>query len=267
MATYLVVAAHPDDADFGVAGTAARLAQEGHAVHYLVLTSGEQGSEDPDVDTDTLIQVREAEQDAAARILGVAGTHYLRQPDGLLEPTLVLRKQIVRHIRALRPDVVIAMDPRTLIDDESTYLNHPDHRAAGQVALDAVFPGPGNPAAYRDLLAEGLQPHKVREVWLFFVSQGRANHWFDITDTLERKIEALSAHDSQIGEWARNGGLREEMVRWAEMQAQQHGLAYRYAEGFQRVILVADEPERPPEADALEAQISDEAQASATGAR
>src|SRR5438876_9366579 len=208
--TYLVVAAHPDDPDFGVAGTAASLARAGHTVHYLMCTSGDAGSEDPTQPPEELMRIREAEQEEAGRILGLSGVHYLRFPDGELEPTLALRKAIVRMMRQLAADVVICQDPRALVDDDGTYLNHPDHRAAGQAALDAAFPAAGNPSAFRDLLAEGLQPHKVREVWLYFTSGAHANHWVDITDTMEQKIQALEAHASQIGEWAASGGLRQE---------------------------------------------------------
>jgi LmbE family N-acetylglucosaminyl deacetylase len=249
--TYLVVAAHPDDPDFGVAGTAARLAREGHAVHYLLCTSGDAGSEDPSQAPADLIATREAEQAAAGRILGLAGVHFLRFPDGELVPSLELRKALVRWMRQLRADVVLAQDPRALVDDDGSYLNHPDHRAAGQAALDAAFPGAGNPSAYRDLLAEGLQPHKVREVWLYFTGGHHVNHWVDITDTIEQKIAALEAHTSQIGEWAASGGLRREMLKWAEEAATKHQLGFRYAEGFQRIVLISEES---PEAAAVEAQ-------------
>src|SRR5215207_4423140 len=166
MATYLIVAAHPDDAEFGAAGTAAALARAGHAVHYLMCTSGDAGSEDPGVSAEDLARTRETEQTEAGRILGLTAVQYLRYPDGELEPTLDLRKSIVRVMRGLKADIVLCQDPRSLVDDDSTYLNHPDHRAAGQAALDAAFPAAGNPSAFRDLLVDGLEPHKVREVWL-----------------------------------------------------------------------------------------------------
>ncbi len=255
--TYLIVAAHPDDADFGVAGTAAGLARAGHQVHYLVCSSGDAGSEDASLDPQALARLREQEQDAAARLLGLAGTHYLRLRDGELEPSLALRRAIVRVIRQVRADVVLCQDPRMLVDDDSHYLNHPDHRAAGQAAVDAAFPGAGNPSAYRDLTAAGFPPHKVREVWLYFTNAAHANHWTDITDTLELKLRALACHASQIGDWVASGGMRQEITRWAEEEARQHGLPYRYAEGFQRVVIVSDEPPRPPEAEALEAQTED----------
>ncbi len=156
-----MVAAHPDDPDFGVAGTAARLASEGNAVHYVMCTSGDAGSDDPGIMPAELVRIREAEQAAAGRILGLAGVWFLRYPDGELEPTLELRKALVREMRRLKADVVLCQDPRSIVDDDGTYLNHPDHRAAGQAALDAAFPAAGNPSAFRDLLAEGLQAHKA----------------------------------------------------------------------------------------------------------
>jgi LmbE family N-acetylglucosaminyl deacetylase len=253
MTVYLVVAAHPDDPDFGVAGTAAQLARDGHAVHYLMLTSGDAGSEDPTIPPLELMRTREAEQEAAGRILGLTSVEFLRYPDGELEPTLELRKAIVRVMRRLRVDVVICQDPRVLVDDDNNYLNHPDHRAGGQAALDAAFPAAGNPSAFRDLLADGLEPHKVQEVWLYFTAAQHVNHFVDITQTIEQKVAALAAHTSQIGEWAKTGALRAEMVKWAEETARRHGLAYQHAEGFHRIVLVSEQ-ERPAEAAAVEAQ-------------
>jgi LmbE family N-acetylglucosaminyl deacetylase len=251
MPTYLVVAAHPDDAEFGVAGTAAVLASQGHAVHYLMCTSGDAGSEDPSVKVEDLVRIREEEQSEAGRILGLAGVHYLRYPDGELEATLDVRKAIVRVMRRLKADVVFCQDPRSLVDDDSTYLNHPDHRAAGQAALDAAFPAAGNPSAFRDLLDEGLAPHKVREVWLYFTSSQHINHWVDITQTMDLKLRALEAHASQIGDWATSGKLRADMLKWAEEESSKHNLEVKYAEGFQRIVI---EREEVPEAAAMEAQ-------------
>jgi LmbE family N-acetylglucosaminyl deacetylase len=254
MSVYLVVAAHPDDPDFGVAGTAARLAREGHAVHYLMLTSGDAGSEDPTQSAEELMRIREAEQQASGRILGLTSVRFLRFPDGELQPTLELRKAIVRVMRQLQADVVLCQDPRSLVDDDSTYLNHPDHRAAGQAALDAAFPAAGNPRAFRDLLfEEGLKAHKVKEVWLFFTWGQYVNHFVDITETFELKLAALAAHESQLGDWARSGGLRKELTRWAEESSTRHNLAFKYAEGFQRIVLEGEQ-EKTPEAAAVEAQ-------------
>jgi LmbE family N-acetylglucosaminyl deacetylase len=253
VAVYLVVAAHPDDPDFGVAGTAARLARDGHEVHYLMLTSGDAGTEDPTLPPVELMRLREAEQEAAGRILGLSSVQFLRYPDGELEPTLELRKKIVRVMRQLRADVVLCQDPRSLVDEDSTYLNHPDHRAAGQVALDAAFPAAGNPSAFRELLAEGLKAHKVKEVWLYFTGGQHLNHFVDITETFEQKVQALSAHASQLGDWATSGGLRTEMTKWATETASRHQLAFSHAEAFQRIVLESEQ-ERPSEAAAIEAE-------------
>jgi LmbE family N-acetylglucosaminyl deacetylase len=261
VSVYLVIAAHPDDPDFGVAGTAARLARDGHDVHYLLLTSGDAGSEDPTIPPADLMRLREAEQEAAGRILGLRSVRFLRYPDGELVPSLQLRKAIVRVMRELRADVVLCQDPRSLVDDDSTYLNHPDHRAAGQVALDAAFPAAGNPSAFRDLLADGLKAHKVQEVWLYFTGGQHVNHFVDITETLELKIQALEAHASQLGDWARTGGLREEMTKWATEAARRHELPFQYAEGFQRIVLEGEQ-ERPSEIGAVETQTSADTQAS-----
>ena len=256
MVTYLVVAAHPDDPDFGVAGTAAQLASEGHAVHYVMCTSGDAGSDDPTISPSELVRIREAEQAAAGRILGLSGVHFLRYPDGELQPTLELRKTLVREMRRLKADVVLCQDPRSIVDDDGTYLNHPDHRAAGQAALDAAFPAAGNPSAFRDLLAEGLEAHKVREVWLYFTGGQHVNHFVDITATIDLKIAALEAHESQIGDWARSGGLRREMLKWGEETATKHKQNFKYAEGFQRIVLESDE-EKPAKAAAVDAQVDE----------
>jgi len=253
MTTYLIVAAHPDDAEFGAAGTAAALARQGHAVHYLMCTSGGAGSEDPTISEDELTRTREAEQDEAARILGLTGVLFLGYPDGELEATLDVRKAIVRVMRKLKADVVICQDPRSLVDDDSTYLNHPDHRAAGQAALDAAFPAAGNPSAFRDLLEDGLKPHKVQEVWLYFTSAQHVNHWVDITETMEQKLQALEAHASQIGDWAKSGRLRADMLKWAEEESAKHKLEFKFSEGFQRIVLEGEQ-ERGAEAGAMEAQ-------------
>jgi LmbE family N-acetylglucosaminyl deacetylase len=242
---YLVVAAHPDDADFGVAGTAAALTRGGDQVHYLVCTSGEAGTEDPAIAPTELARLREREQDAAGHVLGLAGVRYLRWADGELEPSMALRRAIVRVIRELKADVVVCQDPRLLVSDDGRYLNHPDHRAAGQAALDAAWPTAGNPAAFRDLLVEGLPAQRVREIWLFFTNAENANHWVDISETLELKIQALACHDSQIGDWARDGGLATEMTKWAEEEVQRRQLPYRYAETFQRIVIRVEE-EQPP---------------------
>ncbi len=225
-----VVIAHPDDAEFGCAGSVGRWIQEGHTVVYVLLTSGDQGGEDPEVAGEALAATREAEQLAACEILGVSETVFLRLPDGSLTADLTTRKLMVRTLRRLKPDVVVCMDPSFLWSD-SGYINHPDHRAAGQVTLDAIFPGTGNPMAFPDLRAEGLPPHKVREVYLGAAKD--PNVWIDITATIDLKLRALRAHASQLRDWD-----PEEMMRkWAkESAAQQPGIG-EYAESFKHFKL------------------------------
>src|SRR5260221_11397396 len=161
---------------------------------------GGAGSEAPGIPPAELVRIREAEQEAAGQVLGLAGVWFLRYPDGELQPTLELRKALVREMRRLKADVVLCQDPRAIVDDDGTYLNHPDHRAAGQAALDAAFPAAGNPSAYRDLLAEGLVAHKVREVWLYFTGGQHGKHFVDITAKIHLKIAALEGDTSRIAQ-------------------------------------------------------------------
>jgi LmbE family N-acetylglucosaminyl deacetylase len=191
-ADILVVAAHPDDAEFGVAGTVARWVREGKQVVYLVCTSGEKGTSDRTMAPRRLAAIREEEQKAAAKVLGVKEVVFLGLPDQGLEDTPEFRKMIVRAIRQYRPTTVVTSDPY------HRYIWHRDHRIVGQVALDAVFPFARDHLAYPDLLDEGLEPHKVREM-LFFGSED-VNYRSDITDTFELKVAALRCHESQVKE-------------------------------------------------------------------
>ena len=191
----MVIAAHPDDAEFGPAGTAARWIDAGSEGWLVCCTSGDQGGEDPDADPLALAALRETEQRAAAAVIGYAGVSFLHQPDGALANDLALREQLVREIRTFRPDAVLATDPETIIYKDGG-INHTDHRAAGIAAIDAVYPAARNPMAFPWLARGGLAAHKVRRVYLFW--SDRSDTWVDISATLERKIEALRAHASQI---------------------------------------------------------------------
>lgn len=188
----LVVAAHPDDAEFGAAGTVARWTDGGRRVVYALCTSGEKGTTDPTVDPAGLAAVREEEQRAAARLLGVAEVEFLRRPDQGLEDEAGFRREVVRLIRRHRPRILVTSDPYR------RYVWHRDHRVAGQVCLDAVFPYARDHLAYPDLLAQGLAPHKVREVW-FFASE-EPNWWVEVAPTFDRKVAALRCHESQVRE-------------------------------------------------------------------
>lgn len=188
----LLVVAHPDDAEFGAGGTVARWVREGRQVVYVLCTSGEKGTRDRSMDPRSLAEIREREQQAAARLLGVREVRFLRLPDQGLEDTPEFRKRIVREIRRYRPATVVTSDPYR------RYIWHRDHRIAGQVTLDAVFPFARDHLAYPDLLDEGLEPHKVREM-LFFGSDD-INYRSDIAATFDLKVAALRCHESQMRE-------------------------------------------------------------------
>lgn len=225
----LVVAAHPDDIEFGAAGTVARWVGEGAAVHYLLVTRGDKGSDDPSTDVTELTRVRDAEQRAAARELGVEGVEFLDEPDGQVEPSLALRERITHAIRAFRPEIVMTHDP-TVLFVNNEWVNHPDHRAVGQATVDAVFPTARDPLNFRSHLDEGLGAWKVAELYLW--STNEANQLVDVGDCLEAKIAALSRHASQFRHF-------EETARWVRRQAEELGerAGYRAAEGFRRVML------------------------------
>jgi LmbE family N-acetylglucosaminyl deacetylase len=220
-----VVVAHPDDAEFICAGTIARWVDEGHEVVYVLLTSGDKGSADPEMTPQKLAATREAEQREAAHILGARDVIFMRYPDGELEPNLELRREIVRIIRRLKPDVVVCQDP-TVRWVDTQYINHPDHRAAGEATLAAVFPAARDRMNFPELLAEGLEPHKVREIYL--AGALTPDVAIDITAYLERKLESLRAHVSQIGDWDPEPMVRE----WAKETAERHPGSGDYVESF-----------------------------------
>ncbi len=238
-ASALVVAAHPDDIEFGCAGTVARWVAEGAHVTYALLTNGAAGSSDPQLTRQRLAEMREAEQRAAAKVVGVEDVDFLGYEDGLLEPTLEVREQVVRLIRRRRPEVVVTTDP-TVRYFGDRYINHPDHRAAGEVTLAAVIPGSDTRLAYPELLDEGLEPVKLTAVWLMMGEQ--PNVVVDIGDYVEKKLESLRCHVSQVGE-----NPSAEQAGWvtgmAEFTAAEQ--PFRYGEAFR--VFRFDLPWRPPE--------------------
>ncbi len=192
----LVIVAHPDDADFGPAGTVHRWVQDGSVAHLVCCTSGDAGADDPHTDPLQLAKTREAEQRAAAALVGYEGATFLHRPDGALENDLALREQLVRVIRTFRPDAVLAVDPTVLISDDG-YVQHTDHRAAGIAAIDAVYPASRNAMAFPHLaIDEGLAPHEVNLLYLFWTEH--ANVWVDVSGTISVKIAALREHVTQI---------------------------------------------------------------------
>ena len=233
----MVIAAHPDDAEFGPAGTAARWVDRGAEGWLVCCTSGDQGGEDPNADPLALAALREREQRAAAAVIGYAGVSFLHQPDGALANDLALREQLVREIRTFRPDAVLATDPEALFYDDGG-VNHTDHRAAGFAAVDAVYPAARNPMAFPALARAGVDAHKVRRLYLFW--SNRPSAWVDITTTLDRKIAALREHASQIHE---PEGLAERMREWAAGDGAAIGVAA--AEALRLIIIDDDEDEGP----------------------
>jgi LmbE family N-acetylglucosaminyl deacetylase len=197
-ARVLVVLAHPDDPEFFCGGTVARWAAEGRQVTYCLITSGDKGADGDGNDPQVLARLREAEQQAAADVLGVKEVVFLRREDGSLTPDLDLRRDIVRVIRRHTPDVLVSCDPTTLFP-RKTRINHADHRAAGLATVDAVYPAAGSALFFPELLEEGLRPHKVRQV--FLAGSQEPNVSIDITDFLDRKLEALRCHRSQISDF------------------------------------------------------------------
>jgi LmbE family N-acetylglucosaminyl deacetylase len=233
----MVIAAHPDDAEFGPAGTAARWIDLGSAGWLVCCTSGDQGGEDADADPLVLAALREREQRAAAAVIGYAGVSFLHQPDGALVNDLTLREALVREIRTFRPDAVFATDPEVLFYRDGG-INHTDHRAAGFAAVDAVYPAARNPMAFPSLARSGLAAQRVRRVYLFW--SDRPDAWVDISTTLERKIAALHEHASQIHE---PESLARRMREWAAEEGASVGIAA--AEALRLIVIDDDENEGP----------------------
>src|SRR5512134_3225397 len=207
--------AHPDDQEFSVGGTLAKWARAGTEVISVVITSGDSGSNDPAKDGShkkELAELREQEQLAANAVLGVGQTIFLRYPDGELEPSIALRKDLTRIIRQFKPDTVSTGNPEAWFYGDE-YLNHPDHRAAAQAACEAVFPSAGTRLIFTDLLAAGYEPHDVRRLYVHGSEQ--ANTWVDITNTMELKIQALQQHASQV----EPDEVAKWMTEWAEEEA------------------------------------------------
>ncbi len=223
----LAVAAHPDDVDFGAAGTIARWTGEGIEVAYCIVTDGAAGAFERDTDLTTLAALRQTEQRKAAAEVGVSDVTFLGYPDGRLVVSLELRRDLSRVIRTVRPDRILCQSPERYW--ERIRASHPDHLAAGEATLQAVYPDARNPFAHPELLAEGLEPHEVGEMWM--MASPRADHFVDITDVIERKLAALKAHESQVS----SDDRIEEFVReWTRATAERAGYGPdRYAEAYQ----------------------------------
>lgn len=227
----LVVLAHPDDPEFYCGGTVARWVAEGREVTYCLLTRGDKGDDEIGTDPEVLAQKRMAEQRAAAKILGVDEVIFLDHPDGYLTPDLTLRRDIVRIIRQVRPEIIVTCDPTNFFPSDR-YINHSDHRAAGQATLDAVFPAAGSGLYFPELLQkEGLTPHKVEQVYV--AGAQHPNTVVNVTKFFDRKIAALREHASQIP----NMEVLEKNLRERMLDADSPPDAPRYIERFMRIDL------------------------------
>lgn len=214
----MVVVAHPDDAEWGCSGTVAKWCRTGWEVVQVICTDGSKGSDDPNMTSESLIKTRHEEQLEAARILGVKEVEFLNYPDSYLTPSLELRKDIARAIRKHKPDVLICANPNRDLS-QGFYIGHPDHQAAAEAALCAAFPTARDRLTYPDMLAEGLEPHKVREVWVMLGPE-RGDHFNELTEEdVEKAGRALLAHKSQvppdaadrIRDWRRQHGMKRGM--------------------------------------------------------
>ncbi len=225
----MVVVAHADDAEYGCSGTVAKLCAEGWEMVYVLCTDGSKGSSDREIAQEELVRIREGEQVEAGKVLGLRDVVFLRNEDSMLQPTLELRKDIAREIRRYRPDVVITTHPVRSLDG-GWGVGHPDHMAAGEAALAAVFPTARDHMTYPDLLEEGLEPHKVAEVWI--MGHPEPDIWVDVTEHIDTSIKALLSHDSQV-----NGHSPDEtanmMREWRRKRAEGKGM--QYAEAFKRI--------------------------------
>ena len=225
----LVINAHPDDSDFGASGTIAAWIKQGIEVSYVMCTNGDQGGEESQYSKEEMPMVRQREQRAAGAVIGVTDITFLNYVDGHLEPTIALRKDLVREIRRVKPDRMICQSPERNWDRIGA--SHPDHLAAGEAAIQAVYPDARNPYAFTDLLADGFEPWKVKEVWMSGFPQ--PDHWVDITDTFDLKIKVLREHASQTNHIEDFEGMLRE---WGQRNAGLGGLPEgRIAESFKIV--------------------------------
>ncbi|HJP65158.1 MAG TPA: PIG-L deacetylase family protein [Actinomycetota bacterium] len=227
----LGVFAHPDDAEISAGGTMAKWADQGREVHLLILTNGDRGSNDPTQDRAALAATRAEETAAAAKVLGLAGTEILGVPDGELRNTPEAQAAVSRAVRRIRPSTVLSCDPTAWFFG-NRYYNHSDHRTAGAVALDGVFPGAGNPHFFADQLRQGLEPWDVPEVRLGWTTQ--PNHFEDITGFMDVKLAALREHRSQV-----EGDMLGFFEQWLPVEAEENGkrIGVEHAEAFRQLLL------------------------------
>jgi len=231
-ASAMVIVAHPDDPEFSCSGTMAHWSKAGTKICYVLCTSGDVGIAKPGMTRQEAAKIREAEQRDACRITGVKEVVFLGEPDGMLVASLELRKKLVREIRRFQPEVVVTGDPTRVWSGDS-YINHPDHRAASAAALDAVFPAAGQPNLFEEIAEEGYEAHKPRKVYV--TTWDEADVYVNITETIDIKIAAVRAHDSQMKDWDPEPRIKE----WSANRGK--GKEMAFAESFRVITLVSDE--------------------------
>lgn len=224
----LGIGAHPDDLDFSASGTFAKWVKQGHSCYYLICTDGSKGSDDPKITEEKLIALRKKEQKDAAKILGLKDVFFLNHTDTQLIADLTLKKEVVRFIRKLKPDAVVTPDPTFVYSRVRGFINHTDHRAAGQAALDAVFPLARDRLTFQELEKEGLFPHKVKVLYL--TNFDHPTDIVDISDAINIKIQALKAHKTQVTK-----GALTRIKKWSGILGKKKG--YQFAEGFVKLTL------------------------------
>ena len=223
----MVVVAHADDAEWGCAGTVAKWCSQGWEVVYVLCTDGSKGTEDPELTSEELVKIRRREQLEASKVLGLHQVVFLGYEDAMLQPSIELRRDITREIRRYRPQILVCLSPLRHLNGDG-YFGHPDHLASGEAALAAVFPSARDRLTFPELLEEGLEPHKVAELWI--MDEDNANQYVDVTDYMDTAIAALQAHASQVGE-----NVAKHMRNWRSGTGEKVG--FSYAEGFKRFRL------------------------------
>lgn len=230
----LLIQAHPDDAEFSCAATIAKWSAAGAEIHYCSITSGDKGSADAEMSGVTLANMREKEQRAAGEVIGLASITFLGYPDAMLMPDLNLRRELVRVMRRIRPAALVCQDP-TMRFARREYINHPDHIAAGEASLAAVFPSVRDRMTFPELLQEGLEPHEIPDIYIY--GAAAPDCWIDISTAIDTKIDALKKYASQLGDW----DPTDMMYEWARTSATGHPNAPEgfgeYAEAFKYIHL------------------------------
>ena len=225
----MVVVAHADDAEYGCSGTVAKLCAEGWDMVYVICTDGSKGTSDREISGKELSQIRRREQQNAGRVLGLKDIVFLEYEDSVLQPTLELRRDIAREIRRHKPDVLITTHPQRSLDGAGWGIGHPDHMAAGEAALSAVFPTARDHLTFPELFEAGLAPHKVAEVWI--MGHSEPDLWMDVTGHMDTSIRALMQHASQM-DGRTEAEITERMHEWRRQRAVGKGM--QYAEAFRR---------------------------------